>query len=112
MIAAALAFAAAASAVAGTAEIFRARAKGHKGGFAQRLAAAVRIGPRPVPVPFMVDTLPAPVDRRVGLWLHDQPATSMVVVFGDPSAPEADNNPWLTGIMINLSHGVTSHRVV
>jgi len=71
----------------------------------QRLAAAVRIGPRPAPVPFTIDTLPAPVDRRVGLWLDDQPATSMTVVFGDSSAPEADNNPWLTGIMINLSHG-------
>ena len=70
----------------------------------QRLAAAVHIGSRSAPVPFTVDSLPSPVDRRVGLWLSDQPATSMLVVFGDPSAPEADNNPWLTGIMINLSH--------
>jgi hypothetical protein len=71
----------------------------------QRLAAAVRIGPRPAPVPFTVDSLPATVDKRVALWLWDQPATGMTVVFGDSSAPEADNNPWLTGIMINLSHG-------
>jgi hypothetical protein len=71
----------------------------------QRLAASVRIGPRPVPVPFTVDSLPATVDRRVALWLWDQPSTQMTVVFGDASAPEDDNNPWLTGIMINLSHG-------
>jgi hypothetical protein len=71
----------------------------------QRLAAAVRIGPRPAPVPFTIDSLPATVDKRVALWLDDQPATGMTVVFGDSSAPEADNNPWLSGIMINLSHG-------
>jgi hypothetical protein len=70
----------------------------------QRLAAAVHIGSRSAPVPFTVDSVPSPVDRRVGLWLYGQPATQMLVVFGDPSAPEADNNPWLTGIMINLSH--------
>lgn len=70
----------------------------------QRLAAAVRIGPRPVPVPFTIDSLPATVDERVALWLWDQPATQIQVSFGATAAHEPDPFDWLAGITIDLTH--------
>jgi hypothetical protein len=70
----------------------------------QRLAAAVRIGPRPVPVPFTIDSLPSTVDERVALWLWDQPATQIQVSFGATAAHEPDPFDWLAGITIDLTH--------
>jgi hypothetical protein len=70
----------------------------------QRLAAAVRIGPRPVLVPFTIDSLPATVDERVALWLWDQPATLLQVSFGETAAHEPDPFDWLAGITIDLTH--------
>jgi hypothetical protein len=63
----------------------------------QRLAAAVRIGPRPVLVPFTIDSLPATVDNASRCGSGSASYRDDGGVRGS-SAPEADNNPWLTGI--------------